>query len=690
MAIIKTIQIHGNVSNCEEYINDKEKNTVKRNPSFRDIRDNKNIESELDYDINPEKTSYKEVQLVTGILCEPEHAAEEFEWARRLYSRWHGEEKVAQGKEIRTATHLIMSFPAGSDPQLVHQIGIEFMDKLEERGIGRYQAVISTHVNTTHPHNHILINSYSVDGRRKFADNKTTLAVCRSINDELSIKYGLPVLQPGCDKDHNPSRGEKAAQEAGISWKDVMRQDMDSAASLAASYKEWRDAMTEMGYEIRELADGTPISISADGKHVRMSKLGNNYTFDAIVDKIARANGIDPASAAVKTPVIKIKDIYLEKVARYDENGRQRSDLEMLIREIIAFIKNLARAFDLVGDAIHVASLTRQADQLTKMVDTMSTYGIRTKQDLRDHMRDAGAHQKQLKAQVQLLQSTVATLQQAIADGKIPQRRSTEEIGERITHEMEADGKTQTHLNTDGLLPDDAKALQGEMKELIALYQQRAGSHQPGMDKVFADGIKDANIKLREHIEDAEARAKERGMSKTKDNPLSLAEIDPMTPTQKQELYIAVNNQTRYKLHAKFEQLSSTEASEAIDFLHGGGIGDTPAVFTAGYESPAVDQQVLQRALDHAQALLKSTLADIDTWSRVYKDLIYIKKGVTFSEDVKADQRDRKAKEQEKGKKQEKEQTHGDGRTVDSTGKSQDDDKQGKRDREHRAVTFEI
>lgn len=69
------------------------------------------------------------------------------------------------------AFHMIQSFKPGeiSDPQLAHDIGKEFADKVLK---GKYEYVITTHVDKGHIHNHIIFNATSFTDYHKYTTNK--------------------------------------------------------------------------------------------------------------------------------------------------------------------------------------------------------------------------------------------------------------------------------------------------------------------------------------------------------------------------------------------------------------------------------------------------------------------------------------------------------------------------------------
>lgn len=66
--------------------------------------------------------------------------------------------------------HLVQSFAPGEiSPELAHQIGMEFADRLLG---GKFQAVVSTHLNTKCIHNHIVWNSVSMENGKSTAAMK--------------------------------------------------------------------------------------------------------------------------------------------------------------------------------------------------------------------------------------------------------------------------------------------------------------------------------------------------------------------------------------------------------------------------------------------------------------------------------------------------------------------------------------
>ena len=69
--------------------------------------------------------------------------------------------------------HLVQSFAeGGGDSELAHQIGVEFAWALLH---GKYQAIVTTHLNTKHYHNHIVWSAVSLEDGKKYHSNSKKL-----------------------------------------------------------------------------------------------------------------------------------------------------------------------------------------------------------------------------------------------------------------------------------------------------------------------------------------------------------------------------------------------------------------------------------------------------------------------------------------------------------------------------------
>ena len=134
------------------------------------------------YITDPDKTDGK--MLVSSYACSPETAHLEYAQTAALGS---GFGKVK-------AQHVIQSFAKGEvTPELAHEIGEKLAQRITE---GKYQYVLSTHINTGMVHNHIIFNQVDFIDYKKFRGNIRSQRMIARESDDLCKAYGLSVITP--------------------------------------------------------------------------------------------------------------------------------------------------------------------------------------------------------------------------------------------------------------------------------------------------------------------------------------------------------------------------------------------------------------------------------------------------------------------------------------------------------------
>ncbi|GAA3315442.1 hypothetical protein GCM10020331_010340 [Ectobacillus funiculus] len=104
------------------------------------------------------------------------------------------------------AHHVIQSFKPGEvTPELANQMG---QDLAREIAKG-YEAVVYTHTDKEHIHNHIIINSVSFeDGKKYQAHGKQAIEKVREVSDRLCLERGLSIVQePAKERYHRAEYG---------------------------------------------------------------------------------------------------------------------------------------------------------------------------------------------------------------------------------------------------------------------------------------------------------------------------------------------------------------------------------------------------------------------------------------------------------------------------------------------------
>ena len=232
------------------------------------------LEGEIDKALNKDKTEQDLFQSALGCTCETA-----FQDMCRVKEMWHKEEGV-QG------FHLVQSFAAGEvTPELAHQIGLEFADRLLR---GKFQAVVSTHLNTKCVHNHIVWNSVSMKNGRKYRSNERTYVTqVRQISDELCRKHGLSVIHT--EKSEQVARPYVqwlAEQNGAPTWKTPIQQDLNAAAAASLTWKQFLRALEKQGYAFRFDRKYPTLILPGNGRTVRFKTLGKQYTPEALQRRI--------------------------------------------------------------------------------------------------------------------------------------------------------------------------------------------------------------------------------------------------------------------------------------------------------------------------------------------------------------------------------------------------------------------
>ena len=245
------------------YVRDKSKTTKPRS-----------LEEAVDYALNRDKT--ESVCFETGLSCLCETA---FTDMRANNLRWHKTGGV-QGY------HLVQSFAEGEvTPELAHQIGVELADQLLN---GRYQAIVTTHLNTSHIHNHIVWCAVALDNGRKYHSNaRSYYTEVRARSDALCRQYGLSVIEtPESERGKRQYAKWQAEAIGQPTWRTAIRMDIDEAVSMVLTWQQFLALLEQKGYEIRMGRKYPTLRPPGKERFVRFKTLGKAYTPEAIRQRI--------------------------------------------------------------------------------------------------------------------------------------------------------------------------------------------------------------------------------------------------------------------------------------------------------------------------------------------------------------------------------------------------------------------
>ena len=245
-----------------DYVQNKEKTTPK------------SLEEAVDYAANRDKTD--SACFETGLGCTTTSA---FEDMRLNTLRWHKETGV-QGY------HLVQSFAEGEvTPELAHQIGVEFAEQLLH---GKYQAIVTTHLNTKHYHNHIVWSAVSLENGKKYHSNsKSYYTEIRALSDALCQRYGLSIIEtPESLRGKRQYEKWRAEENNQPTWRTAIRQDVDDAIRQSLTWRQFLTALERKGYEVRMSRKYPVLRPPGKERFVRFKTLGKRYTPEAIQTRI--------------------------------------------------------------------------------------------------------------------------------------------------------------------------------------------------------------------------------------------------------------------------------------------------------------------------------------------------------------------------------------------------------------------
>ena len=301
------------------------------------------------YILNPEKTDEK--LLVSSYGCASETAAREFEWTRKI-----AEQKGMNPVRI-IARHVIQSFEIGEvTPELAHEIGKQFADEILG---GKYEYVLTTHIDKDHVHNHLIFNAVDFVDYHAYKSYKRIYYDMREVSDRLCKENGLSVIPPS----QNKGMGYKEYTEAkrGTSWKQKLKQTIDRLVITAKDYDDFLRLMQEAGYEIKT---GKYISFRAEGQErfTRSKTIGENYTEERIKERIAGRTPRRSQRQTTPKGISLIGDIQ-ERIRFIDSKGYEH-------KAKLTILKEAARTLNYLTEN----NLLQYADLENKVEDVHSSF----------------------------------------------------------------------------------------------------------------------------------------------------------------------------------------------------------------------------------------------------------------------------------------------------------------------------
>lgn len=223
-----------------------------------------------DYSQNAAKTN--DGEFISSYECDPKTADEEFLLTKRQYQHITGR----QQKHDVIAYQIRQSFKPGEiTPEEANQVGFELAMRFTK---GKYAFLVATHIDKAHIHNHIIFNSTSIDGTRKFKNFFLSGLAVQRLSDLICVEHGLSIISP------KPYRERQKRTE--YPKKRSQRDELCAAIDQALRQKP-KDfdilvqLLAEMGYEFK---DGKQKAFREKNqkRFIRLRSLGEGYSEDEL------------------------------------------------------------------------------------------------------------------------------------------------------------------------------------------------------------------------------------------------------------------------------------------------------------------------------------------------------------------------------------------------------------------------
>lgn len=228
------------------------------------------LKDRTDYAQNPDKTAQGE--LVSSYACSPLTVDEEFLLSKRQYEQSTGR---SQKRDV-IAYQIRQSFKPGEiTPEEANQVGYELAMRFTK---GKHAFLVATHIDRQHIHNHVLFNSTSLDGTRKFRDFFLSGLAVQRLSDQICLEHQLSVIKikPYRDRQKRipyPPKESNRERLCGVIDTILAENPTDFEAFLST--------LERQGYEIKR-GKYTSVKGPRQKRFIRFKTLGEGYSEEEI------------------------------------------------------------------------------------------------------------------------------------------------------------------------------------------------------------------------------------------------------------------------------------------------------------------------------------------------------------------------------------------------------------------------
>ncbi|RDW20836.1 hypothetical protein CWR48_04580 [Oceanobacillus arenosus] len=219
----------------------------------------------------------KRAEVKEGVNCPAEYAKSQMKATRELWGKNDGLQ----------AHHVIQSFKPGEVTS--EQANIIGQELAKEMANG-HEAVVYTHTDKDHIHNHIVINSVNYENGNKYqAHGKDAIENYRAASDKLCKEHNLSVIkEPSAEQRYHLAE-YGMAQRGKVSWKDEIRDVIDHEKNHSKNYEDFKgNLQKKYNIEVKERGRNISFKHPDSQRFVRGKTLGLAYERGTLEDGFTR------------------------------------------------------------------------------------------------------------------------------------------------------------------------------------------------------------------------------------------------------------------------------------------------------------------------------------------------------------------------------------------------------------------
>jgi len=398
--------------------------------------------------------SYAEKRSVVteGVNCLPMAAKYQFSATRGIFGK----------NDSIQAHHVIQSFsPGEATAKQANSIGVELAEKLAPG----YECVIYTHIDKSHIHNHIVINSVEFENGKKFhLHGQDGIDKTRAISDELCKTHGLSVIEKEIAKERYTMAEQGLRSREEKPWKDVIREAVQHELIHSTDYDDFKKNMqNNHGISVNERGQTVTYHMEGMGRAVRGRKLGMDYELNtisniraAIEKERAHFETMQTEAAKATKALDQVNQKLYGQKENYEKNKPILTQLENEITANSAQVETLEKTLNSIKSIIQTESITLRSLNQEKTLISSNLEELRRKESRLSNRIDAMDNEgfKLASKNVALLEKQTA-LQADISSAEQILNKKYSEMNEinsylsTLRHEEAATAKNLQDLQTE-------------------------------------------------------------------------------------------------------------------------------------------------------------------------------------------------------------------------------------------------